>query len=230
MLVSHRHRFIYTKTVKTAGTSVEVYFEPYCVPEGQWRFSHAHPEHVSDAGIVGFRGSDREKEGANWWNHMPAAGIRRQLGEELWSRYFKFAVIRNPFDKAISAFHFSQRKRRHGGLFERVRNWFHSPKGDLRTQFKQWMRNGGLVIDHDKYLIDGELCLDYFIRYEQLAQGIEHVCKTVGVPFRPDDIPRLKTGTRPAREMAEYYDPEAVDLVAARYRWELDYFGYAPPI
>ena len=37
MLISHRKQFIYTKTYKTAGTSVEVYFEPYCMQEGEWK-------------------------------------------------------------------------------------------------------------------------------------------------------------------------------------------------
>lgn len=35
MLISHRKRFIFTKTAKTAGTSVESYFEQYCMPEGE---------------------------------------------------------------------------------------------------------------------------------------------------------------------------------------------------
>ena len=55
MLISHRKRFIYTKTVKTAGTSVESYFEPYCMREGEWSFSHSRAEYVSEAGIVGIR-------------------------------------------------------------------------------------------------------------------------------------------------------------------------------
>ena len=42
MLISHRKQFIYTKTAKTAGTSVESYFEKYCMPEGKWQFSHGH--------------------------------------------------------------------------------------------------------------------------------------------------------------------------------------------
>jgi hypothetical protein len=31
MLVSHLKKFIFTKTKKTAGTSVESVFEPYCM-------------------------------------------------------------------------------------------------------------------------------------------------------------------------------------------------------
>lgn len=229
MLVSHRHRFIYTKTVKTAGTSVEVYFEPYCVPEGAYEFSHARAEGVTPAGIVGFRGGDRDKAGATWWNHMPAADIRARLGEDTWNAYFKFAVIRDPFDKAVSAFHYNEKLRPAPGLLERARGWLAGAEADGRERFKRWLRAGNLVVDRDKYFIGDALCVDYFIRYETLADGIRHVCEVVGVPFRADDIPRLKTGLRPAGELASYYDAEAVELVASRYRWELEHFGYAPP-
>ena len=61
MLISHRHRFIYTKTIKTAVTSVEAYFEPYCMAEGAWQESHSRAEHVSPEGIVRFRGLCRRE-------------------------------------------------------------------------------------------------------------------------------------------------------------------------
>jgi len=44
MLVSHRKKFIYTKTAKTAGTSVESYFEPFCLPEGDWKLEHTRDD------------------------------------------------------------------------------------------------------------------------------------------------------------------------------------------
>ena len=56
MLVSHRYKFIFTKTVKTAGTSIESYFEKYCMPEGEWKESHNREEYVSETGIIGYRG------------------------------------------------------------------------------------------------------------------------------------------------------------------------------
>ena len=73
MLISHRKRFIYTKTVKTAGTSVEVYFEPWCLPENTWTFSHARDQTVCADGIIGYRGNNRGD--SSWWNHMPASLI-----------------------------------------------------------------------------------------------------------------------------------------------------------
>jgi len=47
MLVSHRYRFIYTKTIKTGGTSVESYFEPYCMADGEWTESQKRDEYIS---------------------------------------------------------------------------------------------------------------------------------------------------------------------------------------
>lgn len=85
MLVSHTHRFIYTKTVKTAGTSVEAYFEPLCMPPGTWDLSGPREETVTETGIVGYRGPTRPGTAPVWYNHMPAAEIRTRLGSETWN-------------------------------------------------------------------------------------------------------------------------------------------------
>ena len=101
MLVSHRHRFIYTKTVKTAGTSVEIYFEDACLPpDSDIVRGHAIAETVTDAGIIGYRGVDPGE--SRYYNHMPASDVRALVGPEVWDSYFKFCVIRNPFDKIVS--------------------------------------------------------------------------------------------------------------------------------
>src|SRR6185312_9079529 len=102
MLISHRYRFIYTKTNKTAGTSVEAYFERYCMPDGEWHPGHARDEYDSEAGVIGYRGENPKNK--RWYNHMPAALIRQQVGETVWNDYYKFCVIRNPWEKAISGF------------------------------------------------------------------------------------------------------------------------------
>ena len=107
MLVSHRKHFIYTKTAKTASTSVETYFEPLCLAPGRWTFQHARDETVTDEGIIGYRGADTD--GKRWFNHMSCEVIRAQLGASRWDDYFKFAVIRDPFDKLLSGYFFQQR-------------------------------------------------------------------------------------------------------------------------
>ena len=220
MLVSHRKRFIYTKTIKTAGTSVESYFEKYCVPEGSWQFSHARAEQIGEAGIIGYRGRG-SKEAATYYNHMPAAEIKELLGEATWNRYFKFCVIRNPFDKLVSHFYYLVRKEMiDPGLLT----------GDEITSFRNWLKQGGCIIDRDKYLIGGRVCLDYFIRYENLSADIKEVCAILEVPFEPEKLPRLKSGMRDhSVPLKDYYDNETIALVRKLYSFELNHFGYDFP-
>ena len=59
---------------------------------------------MSDSGIVGYRGTS--PGGNEWFNHMPAEAIKARIGHEIWDSYFKFCVVRNPFEKLVSAFHF----------------------------------------------------------------------------------------------------------------------------
>lgn len=227
MLISHRKRFIYTKTVKTAGTSVEVYFEPWCLPEGTWSFSHARAEADTAAGVVGYRGPDAS--GSAWWNHMPAAVIRARVAPEVWAEYFKFCVIRDPFDKAVSAFHHVERQARGAGLGWRERLLALLGRGDTPSRFRRWVSRGGLPQDRDKYFIDGELAVDHFIRYEHLADDVRTVCERLDIPWNPEALPRLKAGTRPAENLASYYDAETAARVAAAFAWEVERFGYRAP-
>ena len=59
MLISHICRFIYLKTRKTAGTSVEIYFEPFCVdPKSYGGERHNTEPEVSEGcgWVAWFRG------------------------------------------------------------------------------------------------------------------------------------------------------------------------------
>jgi hypothetical protein len=104
MLISHLYKFIYLKTVKTGGTSVEIYFEPYCVapgtPAGDRHFREAES---SQFGVIAPRG-DPIPNDPILHPHMSASRIREITGEALWNEYYKFSVVRNPFDKVVSQF------------------------------------------------------------------------------------------------------------------------------
>ena len=83
------------------------------------------------------------------------------------------------------------------------------------------------AVDRDKYMIDGQVAVNYFIRYEALHQGLETVCRQVGYPFRPERLGRYKGDSRfVGRPYGDYYDRAAVAAVESAFGWELDYFGY----
>jgi len=219
VLVSFHKRFVYTKTNKTAGTSVEVFFESYCLPPDGYEQSHFRAETITDYGVVGFRGANMPAD-TIWYNHMPAARIRGYLGSDVWNEFFKFCVVRNPFDKLVSMYFFqmSQEKK------EYIKDQEFSV---LRRDFLDWLRGRRFVGDQDKYLINGSVCVDYFIRYERLLDDLTEVCQRLRIERDVAKLEKFKSRSRPTHEhFSEFYDREARQIVAESYAFELDHFGY----
>ncbi|MFG6094983.1 sulfotransferase family 2 domain-containing protein [Leptothoe sp. ISB3NOV94-8A] len=239
MLVSHKKRFIFTKTVKTAGTSVESYFEPYCMPDGEWQELHAREEYVSETGIIGYRGNNARS--SIWYNHMPAKEIFDLIGQNTWERYYKFTVVRNPFDKLISGFFMYEKRKKNYSVIQKTKalskrildlgNPIDRVKGETTIErFRSWIQKGGEIPDRDKYLIDGQECIDYYVRFEELHEGIKHVCNYLSIPFEPARIPQMKKGIRDNKmNVQDFYDNKTRQIVEKKYAWELERFGYVFP-
>ncbi|MFK7848636.1 MAG: sulfotransferase family 2 domain-containing protein [Rhodothermales bacterium] len=218
MLVSHLYRFIYTKTSKTASTSVEVFFEPYCMREGEWDFSHGRDEYESEAGIIGERGKDQT--GKKWYNHMPASAIKEKLGTEIWDSYFKFCTIRNPFDKLISGFHFD---------FPQFKE-NNADKTLMKKAFRERIINGKFLDDRNRYIIGDKMCVDSVIRYEYLQEDMKRICNRLGISYEPARLPRLKAQFRPSGvEYQAYYDLDTIATVANYYKFEILNFQFSIP-
>ena len=207
------------------------------MPEDDWEFSHAREEYVSEDGIIGYRGNDAR--GKQWVNHMSALEIRNKIGNSIWNSYFKFCVIRNPFDKLISGFFFVEEQKRHRSFTQDLKSRVKKIMGkgepidcikgeDSIARFRSWLRNGGSIIDRDKYLIKGEICVDYFIRYEDLENGIKHVCNVLDIPFESERIPRLKSGLRNRKiPLHDFYDEQTIQIVMRLYEFEIETFDYS---
>jgi hypothetical protein len=218
VLISHVCKFIYLKTLKTGGTSVEIYFEPFCVdPAKREGDSHGRDPETSDWGVVGSRGYSDE----TWYNHMAASRIRELAGETVWRDYFKFCVVRNPFDKVVSYFWHD--------IAPPVRD--HLKNVDfsaVRDTFGRWVEFRRLPRDRGIYCIEGEVAVDRFLRYERLQQDLEEVCRRLTIPWQPARLGRFKSDTRLRHEnFHEYYTEASAAVVREEFGWELNYFGYA---
>ena len=172
---------------------------------------------------------------------MSAIDIRNKIGNSIWDSYFKFCVIRNPYDKLISGFyHLDEQSKNQKTYTNQIIRELKSilgmapsidriEGGDSIEKFRNWIRKGGSIIDRDKYMINGTICIDYFIRYEDLENGVMHVCDQLDIPFEPDRIPKMKAGMRENISPRDYYDEEIIQIVGRLYEFELEYFGYSAP-
>jgi Sulfotransferase family len=218
MLLSHVCKFIYLKTRKTAGTSVEIYFEPYCVdPKNYSGERHGRSAEVSEWGIVGSR---RIQADSPWYNHMAAEEIRKLAGREVWDAYYKFCVIRNPFDKVVSYFWHEAGSE----LGEKFRD---ADFTVVRESFAAWTKRKCFPADRFIYTIADVPAVDCFLRYEHLHGGMRQLCARLKIPWQPSRLGRYKSEYRKRAEpFEEYYTPEAAARVEEAFAWELDYFEY----
>ena len=236
MLVSHLHKFIYIKTSKAAGTSIESYFEKFCMPPGEWeRMQYQdeyRDEYVSDTGMIWSRGKtlrfgfgdDRPINYTGWnnWNRMPAVEVKKRLSTERWDEYFKFCAMRNPWDQVISKFYWEKHNS-------------NKPVLDLaseRREFEDWCVAQILIkgTNHtvsDMYTIDDKFCLDDVIRYETLSSDMARICAKIGVPWQPERLPKFKSGIRPAdASISNLHTDTTVKLVADLFAFEIETFKY----
>ena len=219
-LVSHGHRFIYLKTYKTGGTSVEMALQPLCTPPGH-PVTEPTPTIISEYGIVGarlFKGDETQlKEG--WKNHLAARWIKRKVGNQIWSSYRKITVVRNPFDRMVSAFHFQ---------FSRAGKPPPDSLDVLRQQFRRYILNDKWHDDHKTVFIKGEFVADTVIRFETMRPDLDALFTSFGLTFTDDLLPHTKktADARKKRTVPEYYDEETRTAVLARLGWMCELFDY----
>jgi hypothetical protein len=204
MILSHRYRFIFIKTLKTAGTSIEVSLGRYCGPEDVLT-----PITPPEEGH-----SPRNHEG--FYNHMPAAEIRHRVGPEVWNSYFKFTFERNPWDKVVSYYHWAQALgHRFTGFEDFIAQCLRQDRFPLQLPSSRTL-----------YHIEGALAVDRIGAYETLEQDLAAICAGLGIPF-DGWLPRAKGGLRPqGRSYAADYTPATRAVVALCFAPEIRQLNY----
>lgn len=228
MIVSHKHRFIFIKTKKTAGTSIEVYLSRLCGPgdvitpidppvEGHEPRNHRgwFPpwRELGAGGAHEKKRSLREcLERRRFYNHMPAWKVRARVPADVWRDYYRFCVDRNPWDKTVSHFHMVNSRTGAGMSFE------------------QYLERGRLCINHPLYTdpTTGELLVDRVLRFEDLDRELGEVFARLGVPFEGALDVRAKGDRRADRRpYQEVYSDDQRRLVEQAFQREIALHGYS---
>lgn len=215
VLVSHLYKFIYIKNKKVAGSSVESFFGEFCIDPKNvniYKRTDQIDESITPYGIVGRR---LKGIGDKWVSHKTALTIKNDLGDEMFNNYFKFTIVRNPWDRVISSFYY----RNHGNLsFDQI-----------KKKFREYVLSRKFEINTRIYTINNEFICDFHIRYEHLKEDIEYVCEKLGIQnYDFNKIPRFKSSTRKFKHVPywEYYDDETKQIVENTHQKEIGKFEY----
>ena len=182
MIISHKYKFIFIKTAKTAGTSIEIFLSQHCGENDIVTpiFPHIEP-HVA-RNYSGIWNPSKEiiyKRGRGVWstieqllkrnkfhNHIPAWLVKCRIPDKMWKNYFKFCVERNPWDKTLS--HYHMLNDRAGG----------------NMSFEEYIERGNFCLNYSKYTDSkNNILVDKIIKYESLAEELHQVFNNLGIPF-----------------------------------------------
>ncbi|MFC2052881.1 sulfotransferase family 2 domain-containing protein [Chloroflexota bacterium] len=226
MIISHKHKFIFLKTRKTAGTSIEIALSKYCGENDIITKVTRKDEKIREE--LGYRGPQnfhlhcpkntlrywrRYQPGrkyADFYNHIPAMRVKAIIDREIWKTYIKFCIERNPWDKAVSLYYW------------RTRNM--KPKPNLLEYLQ--MVDVNHLSNFEIYSINGDLAVDYVGLYENLDMEIDTIGEMLDLPNKII-LPKAKGKTRKdKRDYTNIVGIEEEKIIAKVCEREIALFGY----
>ena len=156
---------------------------------------------MSDYGIIGFRSNGKS---GKFYNHMTANEIKDSVGEHIFNNYLKFCVVRNPYDKIVSLYHYRKPK----------------------MSFEKFCKTCN-CLNYKRYFINNESCIDYYIRYENLEEDLKNLCEKLNIEYDKNNLPNYKSQHRKKNDdYRKYYNDELKKIVYEKHKKEFEMFGY----
>ena len=232
MIVAFSRKFVFIKTRKTAGTSIEIALSRFCdegdiitpispADETVRRQHGGRPPQNYCGDAAAERGFRDAIEGGDlleiktagrlarrtriFRNHMSAHDIAENIPAAFWNDAFKFTMDRHPYEKAV------------------VRN-----NGDASfEQYLDLVVRRGKYRNFDLYSENGLPIVDEVLKYEELPECFTSLKERIGIDVSPT-LPKTKhlhrSDRRPAREVLSDLQKEMIHLIC---RQEFDRSGYA---
>jgi len=202
-MISHEYKCIFIHIPKCAGTSVD------CLLSGksfmQW-----------------------DEQNKIWLQHATAKQIKEwYCSEEVFNNYFKFTIIRNPFERVVSSYSRLSPRRKipmnkaafrdfvlMQGPFKKTLD--KNKSGERYSRHHQLIPACDFLFDDNNHLL-----VDFVVRYEQLEKDWEVVCKKIGLPKK-----NLHKNKGIHKHYSSYYDEHTKKVIEERYKRDISFFNY----
>lgn len=221
MIISHKYKFIFIKTNKTAGTSIEIALAKFCGKDDiitpndpkdeaiRKQLNYPGPQNYA-APFYEYRFRSlyrliqRQKKKPRFYHHMPATEIKALIDERVWNDYYKFCFERNPWDRIISLYYWRSKSKPQPPISEFIT----SSEPHLLNQY-----------GYRLYTIDDNVVVDRICRFENLEEELDTVGKILGFPGKLT-LPKAKTsfrkGKRHYRDVLNEVDRENIAKLFAK--------------
>ena len=227
MIISHKYRFIFIKTFKTAGTSLEVLLSQYCDsddivtpfmgteyshrPRNSCSFFNPFPELLAPPRSRFQKTVHDLLRLRRFYNHMPAHLVKHRISRQVWDSYFKFCIERNPWDKALSHY------------------WFKKDSEKLKS-FDDYIQKGYKCFNYPLYTSPGkvsDILVDKVVKYENLTEDLGEVFQHLNIPWDGALAVRAKGGARKdKRHYREVLSSTQASAIEKCYSHEISLHNY----
>ena len=212
-IIDHKHKFVFIHIPRTGGSSFSEYIRNYCT--ARKNLGKEHGEFIE-------------------FSHAPLWQAQRTYfrNRDDWDKYFKFAIVRNPYDRLVSLFcHLVGRgNTRWGGEFK---NMMMELDIDSTWAEYQRFRYGQAVFWPAKmYLCHYDTPMyDDTIEFTNVQSATVDFASRFGLKIplidydsKPDRYPHVNRSDR--KPYQDYYDSFSKSVIEKRFGWELERFGY----
>ena len=168
MIISHKYKFIFIKTRKTAGSTIEYNLSSFLGPNDVITPLDGIPnanDHMGKNYILENNISKFFKKynflylskifRKEFTTHHHAIKIKNIVGDDIWKKYFKFCVEREPLDKCLS--YYFMRKNSLSSSYKRK-----------NMSWSDFIKKGRFPVDYKFYTHQKKLIVDKIIKFEKL--------------------------------------------------------------
>lgn len=205
MIISHKHKFIFFAVPKTATHAIrEALREHMGANDWEQQF------------LFGRDTLPIPQLAAIQHGHISVRQLKSHLSDAVWRDYFKFAFVRNPYDRFVSTHFFLDRNAGFSGRDETL----HMKQ---RIRFDKF--RGRILAAPQHSLItdlDGSIGIDDVARYEDIQSAYDRICTCIGIPSK--DL--IQKNTSDHNPFDTYYDSELRSLVTDFYRTDFELLDY----
>lgn len=179
-----------------------------------------HPNERTEKDLwMGFTKPFHNKYHTGGLQHLFARHIQEEVGQETFWQYHRFSVIRNPWDKAVSQFFYTQTRpdlQFFLGLTAPF-TFIEYLNAILTKEHVQWLPQIAFITDDDKQCLVNTL-----LRFEHFSSEVPPFLSALGLVQKP----LLHENATQRKHYRHYYDDVSINMVADYYKDDISLFGY----
>lgn len=219
MIINHTYKFVFIHIPKAAGTSLTNALSPLT----KYRDQEIGGTHL------GQKVGEYYAKRYGLRKHSTAVDIRHVMTAAEWSGYLKFAIVRNPFDRLLSAYHF-------------LKGWeglpkHHREKIDLYKSAQHFLDSGvwaewagpdNIFKPQSTWICDNksnEIIVDFLGKTEDLTTDLHEIVKRLKVTREVGDLRTLNKSQKASGQVT--WTDDVLGLFRQRYGDDIELFGYA---